>query len=116
MNSIEKKKTELPQGTVDLLVLKALSLGAMHGYGIGQRIGQLAEELLSVEEGTLYPALYRMERRNWIQAEWGISENKRRARFYSLTAAGRKQLGEEERQWAAISLAVGKVLSAKATR
>jgi PadR family transcriptional regulator PadR len=105
-----KQKPELPQGTLDMLVLKALSLGPMHGYGVGQRIGQLAEELLKVEEGTLYPALYRIERRGWIASEWGVSDNNRRARFYRLTRAGKKQLGVEEAQWSQLSLAIGKIL------
>ena len=73
-----KQKPEIPQGTLDLLVLKALSLGPMHGYGVGQRIGQFSEEMLKVEEGTLYPALYRIERRGWIASSWGVSENNRR--------------------------------------
>lgn len=107
---MRKQKQDLPQGTLDLLVLKALSLGPMHGYGVGQRIGQLAEEMLTVEEGTLYPALYRIEQRGWIKSEWGVSENNRRARFYRLTRAGRKQLGVEEEKWSHLSLAVGKVL------
>ena len=105
-----KQKAELPQGTLDMLVLKALSLGPMHGYGVGQRIGQLAEEMLKVEEGTLYPALYRIERRGWIASEWGVSENNRRARFYRLTRAGKKQLGVEEAQWSQLSVAIGKIL------
>jgi PadR family transcriptional regulator, regulatory protein PadR len=105
-----KQKPELPQGTLDMLVLKALSLGPMHGYGVGQRIGQLAEEMLKVEEGTLYPALYRIEQRRWIASKWGVSENKRRARFYRLTRAGRKQLEVEEAKWSHLSLAIGKVL------
>lgn len=107
---MRKQKPDLPQGTLDMLVLKALSLGPMHGYGVGQRIGQLAEEMLSVEEGTLYPALYRIEQRGWIKSEWGVSENNRRARFYKLTRAGRKQLGAEEKKWSHLSAAVGKVL------
>jgi transcriptional regulator len=107
-----KKKPDMPQGTLDLLVLKTLSLGPMHGYGIGQRIRQLAEEMLVVEEGTLYPALYRSEQRGWIKAAWGVSENGRRARFYTLTPSGRKQLLVEERQWEHLSLAVGKILGA----
>lgn len=107
-----KQKPELPQGTFDMLVLKALSLGPMHGYGIGQRIQQLAEEMLRVEEGTLYPALYRIERRGWIESEWGQSENNRRARFYKLTRTGRKQLAKEETQWAHLTLAIRKVMQA----
>ena len=105
-----KQKPELPQGTLDMLVLKALSLGPMHGYGVGQRIGQLAEEMLEVEEGTLYPALYRIEQRGWIKSSWGLSENNRRARFYELTGAGRKQLEVEQAKWSHLSLAIGKVL------
>jgi transcriptional regulator len=107
-----RKKPDLPQGTLDLLVLKTLSLGPMHGYGIGQRIQQLAEGMLLVEEGTLYPALYRIEQRGWIDAEWGMSENGRRARFYKLTRGGRKQLQEERQHWEHLSLAVGKILGA----
>lgn len=107
-----KQKPELPQGTLDMLVLKALSLGPMHGYGIGQRIQQMAEDMLQVEEGTLYPALYRIEERGWIDSEWGVSENNRRARFYTLTRAGRKQLAAEESQWQHLSLAINKVMQA----
>lgn len=105
-----KQKPELPQGTLDMLVLKALQLGPMHGYGVGQRIGQLAEEMLKVEEGTLYPALYRIEQRGWIESEWGLSDNKRKARFYRLTKAGRKQLAKEEQNWSHLSVAIAKVL------
>jgi PadR family transcriptional regulator, regulatory protein PadR len=108
-----KNTPDLPQGTLDLLVLKALSLGPMHGFGVGQRIQQLADNLLLVEEGTLYPALYRIEQRGWISAEWGVSENKRRARFYSLTKTGRKQLETEERDWNTLTFAVAKILEAK---
>ncbi len=93
-----------------MLILKALSAGAMHGYGVGQRIQQLAEEMLKVEEGSLYPALYRLEERGWIKSEWGTSDNNRRARFYKLTAAGRRQLGVEEENWRRLVLAVGKVM------
>ena len=107
-----KQKPELPQGTLDMLVLKALSLGPMHGYGVGQRIQQLASEMLQVEEGTLYPALYRIEARGWIASEWGVSENNRRARFYKLTRAGRKQLAVEESQWEHLALAISKVMQA----
>lgn len=107
-----KQKPDLPQGTLDMLVLKALSLGSMHGFGVGQRIGQLAEKMLQVEEGTLYPALYRIEQRGWIKSEWGLSENNRRARFYKLTRSGRRQLQVEEAKWSHLSLAIGKVLTA----
>jgi len=107
-----RKKPDLPQGTLDLLVLKSLSLGSMHGYGIAQRIRQLAEEMLQIEEGTLYPAVHRIEQKGWITAEWGVSGNNRRARYYSLTTEGRAQLEQEERQWEYLSLAVTKVLNA----
>jgi transcriptional regulator len=107
-----KRKPDLPQGTLDMLVLKALSLGPMHGFGVGQRIRQLAEDMLTVEEGTLYPALYRIEERGWIESEWGVSENNRRARFYKLTRAGRKQLQVEESNWEYLSVAVRKILEA----
>jgi transcriptional regulator len=107
-----KQKPELPQGTLDMLILKALSLGPMHGYGVGQRIQQLAEDMLRVEEGTLYPALYRVEQRGWLESEWGTSENNRRARFYKLTRAGRKQLAVEESQWEHLIAAVAKVMQA----
>ena len=105
-----KQKADLLQGTLDMLILKALSAGPVHGYGVGQRIAHLAEELLRVEEGSLYPALYRLEERGWVKSEWGKSENNRRARFYALTAAGRKQLGVEQESWRLLVLAVGKVM------
>lgn len=105
-------KPELPQGTFDMLVLKALSLGRMHGYGIAQRIEQMAEDMLRVEEGTLYPALYRIEQRGWIVGKWGLSENNRRARFYALTRVGRKRLAAEQSHWKYLSLAIRKVLEA----
>jgi transcriptional regulator len=107
-----KQKPDLPQGTFDMLVLKALSLGPMHGFGIGQRIQQLADDMLRVEEGTLYPALYRIEQAGWIASKWGTSENNRRARFYRLTAAGRKQLGLEESRWEHVVLAISKIMQA----
>jgi PadR family transcriptional regulator PadR len=107
-----KQKPDLPQGTLDLLVLKALSLGPIHGYGVGRRIQQLADDMLQIEEGTLYPALYRIEQKGWIESEWGLSENNRRARFYKLTRSGRKQLAVEESQWAHLTAAVAKVLQA----
>ena len=105
-----KQKTDLLQGTLDMLILKALTGGALHGYGVGQRIELLAEEMLKVEEGSLYPALYRLEERGWIKSEWGTSDNNRRARFYKLTAKGRRQLGVEEENWRRLVLAVGKVM------
>jgi PadR family transcriptional regulator PadR len=105
-----KQKADLLQGTLDMLILKSLSAGPMHGYGVGQRITQLAEEMLKVEEGSLYPALYRLEEGGWVKSEWGTSDNNRRARFYTLTAKGRRRLGVEEENWRRLVLAVGKVL------
>jgi PadR family transcriptional regulator, regulatory protein PadR len=102
--------TKLLQGTLDMLILKALSLGPLHGYGIGQRIVQMSEDVLRVEEGSLYPALYRIERQGWITAEWGVSENNLRAKFYKLTRAGRKQLQIEEENWERLAGAVFKVM------
>jgi transcriptional regulator len=107
-----KQKADLLQGTLDLLILRALSLGPMHGYGVGQRIMQMAEEMLKIEEGSLYPALYRLEEKEWIKSEWGISENNRRARFYKLTPAGRKQLNIEKENWQRFAFAISKVLGA----
>lgn len=104
--------TKLLQGTLDMLILKALSLGPLHGYGVGQRIMQMSEDALRVEEGSLYPALYRVERQRWITAEWGISENNLRAKFYKLTRAGRKQLEIEEENWERLARAVFKVMQA----
>src|SRR5882724_9658331 len=99
------------QGTLDLLVLKTLaSRGAMHGYGITLHIEQVSEEILRLEEGSLYPALHRMTQSGWLRSEWGVSENNRRARYYSLSAAGRKQLADEERNWTALTDAVARVL------
>ncbi len=105
-------KSDLLQGTLDVLVLKTLSAGPMHGWGISQRIQQLSEEVLEVNQGSLYPALHRLEEKGWISAEWGSSENNRRARFYSLTRAGRKQLAEGTESWERFAAAVGRVLAA----
>lgn len=106
------KSSELLQGTLDLLILKVLSLGPMHGWAVAQRIRQLSSEVLRVNEGALYPALHRLEHQAWIEAEWGESENNRRAKFYSLTAAGRKRLKAEEQSWDRLSVAVKDVLKA----
>jgi PadR family transcriptional regulator, regulatory protein PadR len=105
-------KAELLQGTLDLLILKALSLGPLHGYGIIQRIRQLSDELLSVEQGSLYPAVYRIEQRGWISSKWGLNETGRRARFYTLTKAGQKQLSVEEKSWDLLALAIAKIRKA----
>ena len=105
-----RPKTDVLQGTLALLVLKTLVRGPMHGYGITLHIQMLSKEVLRVEEGSLYPALHRMAQDGWIKAEWGVSENNRRARFYSLTPTGRKQLAEEEKSWARLTQAVASVL------
>jgi transcriptional regulator len=99
-------------GTLDMLVLKVLRPGAQHGYGIAERLHQLSAEVLQVEEGSLYPALYRMEQRGWIASEWGVSDNNRRARFYRLTRAGRRQLDAETESWRRLSGAVARILEA----
>ena len=105
-----KHKADLLQGTLDMLILKALSLGPLHGYGIIQRIVQMSGEMLTVEQGSLYPALYRLERQGYIASDWGTTENNRQARFYKLTAAGRRRLAEERATWARMSRAVDLVL------
>src|SRR5262245_62391750 len=92
-----------------MLILKALSLGPLHGYGIIQRLRQLSGEMLNVEQGSLYPALYRIEQRGWVSSKWGVNETGRRAKFYSLTRAGHKQLAVEEERWDMLALAIGKV-------
>ena len=105
-------KAELLQGTLDLLILKTLGGGPMHGYSIAQSIQQRSDEVLIVEEGSLYPCLYRMEGKGWIASEWGKSENNRRAKYYSLTRAGRKQLDEETAIWERVCRAITLVLKA----
>jgi PadR family transcriptional regulator, regulatory protein PadR len=105
-------KSDLLQGTLDVLVLKTLSAGPMHGWGISQRIQQLSQDVLEVNQGSLYPALHRLEEKGWIEAEWGNSENNRRARFYSLTRLGKRQLAEETESWERFAAAVGRVLAA----
>jgi PadR family transcriptional regulator PadR len=106
-------KSEVLQGTLDLLVLKTLdSMGPMHGFGIAIRIQQVSEDLLRLNQGTLYPALLRLEQRGWIASKWGISENNRKAKFYSLTRAGRKRLVQEVESWDRISAMIHRVLRA----
>jgi transcriptional regulator len=105
-----KTRSELLQGTLDLLVLKTLALGPMHGWGVSQRIQQLSEDSLSVNQGSLYPALHRLEHRGWIEASWGVSENNRRAKFYKLTVAGRRQLARERASWRRFASAVELIL------
>ena len=105
---------DLLQGTLDVLVLKALSWGPLHGYGVARWLQQTTDDVLSIEEGSLYPALHRMERRGWVGSEWGLSENNRRAKYYKLTADGRRQLRAELSTWSVFSEAVSKVLTATA--
>ncbi|MHB1958858.1 MAG: PadR family transcriptional regulator [Acidobacteriaceae bacterium] len=106
------KSTELLQGTLDLLILKVVSLEPMHGWAIAQRIRQLSKDVLRVNQGALYPALHRLEHQAWIESFWGESENNRRAKYYSLTKAGRERLGAEEQSWDRLSTAVRGVLKA----
>ena len=103
-------KADLLQGTLDLLILKSLQNEPMHGFGIAVRIGQMSKDMLTVEQGSLYPALYRLEEQGWIKAEWGVSDNNRKAKFYTLPATGRKQLATEEQSWAKLSTAINFVL------
>jgi PadR family transcriptional regulator len=105
-------RTDLLQGTLDVLILKTLFAEPMHGWGISQRIQQLSGDVLQVNQGSLYPALYRLESRDWIRSSWGSSENNRRARFYELTRSGRRQLTEEKQSWERFAAAVGRVLEA----
>ena len=107
---MNKSKNDVLQGTLTLLVLRTLAHGPMHGYGITLHIHKVSNEILRVEEGSLYPALHRMEQEGWIAAEWRASENNRRARYYNLSAKGRKQLAKEEESWARLTEAVASVL------
>jgi PadR family transcriptional regulator, regulatory protein PadR len=104
-------KSDLLQGTLDLLILKTLALGAQHGWGISQRIQQISEDVLRVNQGSLYPALHRLEEQGWIASEWGVSDNNREAKFYRLTRTGQRQLQRETEQWSRMSAAVARVLS-----
>jgi PadR family transcriptional regulator PadR len=110
MGTAMASSLDLLQGTLDLLVLKSLSWGAMHGYGVATWIRERSEEEFLVEEGALYPALHRLERRSWVESEWGLSENNRKAKFYRLTGKGRAQLKSEVSLWERYVSAVGKVL------
>jgi len=108
---MSKHPNDRLQGTLDLLVLRTLaSRGAMHGYGITSHISQVSKDILRLEEGSLYPALHRMTQSGWLKSEWGVSDNNRRARYYQITAAGQRQLAEEEKNWAALTGAVARVL------
>jgi len=107
-----KSDIDLLQGTLDVLILKTLSWEPMHGYAIARWLQQVTDDVLRIEEGSLYPALHRAERKGWIESEWGISDNNRRAKYYKLTAEGRRQLRAESSSWSIYSQAVGKVLAA----
>lgn len=110
-----ENRTELLQGTLDLLVLQTLAtLGSLHGFGIARRIEQMSGDTVLLNQGTIYPALVRLEDQGWIASEWGVSENNRRARFYTITAAGRRQLKEEVANWQRVTALVGAVLTAEA--
>jgi len=104
------KPTDLVQGTLDLLILKTIALGPLHGWAIAQRIRQVSKDMLQVNQGALYPALHRLEQQGWISAEWGESENNRRAKYYSLTKSGKKYLQSEQANWKRLSAAIGLVL------
>jgi transcriptional regulator len=103
-------RLELPRGTLDLLILKTVALGPQHGWAISERIQQISSDVLRVQQGSLYPALHRPERRGWIKAKWGVSENNRRARFYELTSSGKKQLKVEQHSWRKLAVAVAQIL------
>lgn len=109
------RKTEVLQGTLDLMVLKTLeAMGPMHGYGIARRLEQISEDLLQLNQGTLYPALLRLQQKHWISSNWGVSDNNRRARFYTITKSGKKQLALEARNWERISAVIGRLLGGEA--
>ena len=107
----KETKTDLLQGTLDMLILKSLQLEPIHGFGISVRIRQISAEVLQVEQGSLYPALHRLEDRDWIASDWGVSENNRRARFYRLTAKGRRQLATEASRWTELAEAIARVMA-----
>jgi len=109
---VPPKPVDVLQGTLDMLILKAISLGPLHGYGVLLRIAQISNSAFQIPQGSLYPALYRLEHKGWIEAEWGESDNNRRAKYYSLTAAGRKQLRTETAEWSRLSDAIAAVLKA----
>lgn len=104
-------KTDILQGTLDMLILRLLSNGPMHGWGIADRIATVSKSALSVGEGSLYPSLYRMEQKGWIKAEWSVSDNNRKARYYALTRAGRKQLAEKEQAWTDLTQAIAAIMN-----
>jgi PadR family transcriptional regulator PadR len=110
--TVTNQKADLLQGTLDMLILKALSLGPLHGYGIIQRLRQMSGEMLTVEQGALYPALSRIEQKDWVSSKWGLTETGRKAKFYTLTRAGHRQLAVEEESWDLLALAIAKVRQA----
>jgi PadR family transcriptional regulator, regulatory protein PadR len=105
-------RIDLPQGTLDLLILRTLAIGPQHGWAISERVQQVSGEVLRIQQGSLYPALHRLERRGWIKARWGTSDNNRRAKYYELTKSGLKQLATEQDAWEALTAAVAQVLKA----
>jgi len=108
---LPEDKSELLQGTLDLLILKVVALGPIHGYGIAQRIRQISKDVLQVQQGSLYPALHRLEKRGWLESAWRESENGRQAKFYKLSAKGRKQLAQEQQSWQRLSGAISLILT-----
>ena len=109
---MSESRLDLPQGTLDLLILRTLSLGPQHGWAISERVHQISDDVLRIQQGSLYPALHRLERRGWIKAKWGVSENNRRAKYYQLTLTGKKQLAEEQDAGEKLTVAVAQVLRA----
>jgi transcriptional regulator len=107
-----RERIDLPQGTLDLLILRTLSLGPQHGWAISERVQQVSGDVLRIQQGSLYPALHRLERKGWIKAKWGASENNRRAKFYELTRTGQNQLAAEQHAWEKLTAAIGQVLRA----
>jgi PadR family transcriptional regulator PadR len=107
---LEEHRIDLPQGTLDLLILRTLSLGPQHGWAISERVQQVSSDVLRIQQGSLYPALHRLERRGWIKAKWGLSENNRRAKYYELTRTGEKQLEVETDSWRKLAAAVAQIL------
>ena len=104
------RRLDLPQGTLDLLMLRALSLGPLHGWGISERVQQMSRDALRIQQGSLYPSLHRLERKGWIKARWGTSEQNRQAKYYELTRAGRRALEQQQSDWARLTAAIGHVL------
>ena len=109
---MSNERIDLPQGTLDLLILRTLSLGPQHGWAISERVQQVSSDVLRIQQGSLYPALHRLERRGWIRAKWGTSDNNRRAKFYELTKAGTRQLETEKSEWKKLTAAVTQILEA----